>query len=116
MSDKSEPGKKLWKPGKAGTAMQRAGYKYCAIRPSAGQRETVFDGGAISALPVGGALFLFKFLIWEVTILKSLEKFETCDLVKELKGREGIETKIAEPYQDIDIKINGPAIVLIVTD
>ncbi|WP_411655478.1 BC1881 family protein [Anaeromassilibacillus sp. SJQ-1] len=48
--------------------------------------------------------------------MKSLEKFETCDLVKELKGREGVETKIAELYQDIDIKINGPAIVLIVTD
>ena len=73
--------------------MQRAGYKYCAIRPSAGQRETVFDGCYISALPVGGALFLFKFLIWEVTILKSLEKFETCDPGKELKGREGVETK-----------------------
>ena len=48
--------------------------------------------------------------------MKSLEKFKTCELVKELRGREGVETKIAEPYQDIDIKINGPAIVLIVTD
>lgn len=39
--------------------MQRADYKYCAIRPSAGQRETVFDGCYISALPVGGVLFLY---------------------------------------------------------
>lgn len=40
----------------------------------------------------------------------------TSDLVQELKNREGVETKYAEPYKDIDISINGPAIILIVTD
>lgn len=40
----------------------------------------------------------------------------TCDLVKELQTREGVETTIAEPYQDAEVKVNGPAIVLVVTD
>lgn len=40
----------------------------------------------------------------------------TCDLVKELQAREGVETIIAEPYQDAEVKVNGPAIVLTVID
>lgn len=40
----------------------------------------------------------------------------TCDLVKELQTREGVETTIAEPYQDVEVKVNGPAIVFVVID
>lgn len=45
-----------------------------------------------------------------------LSCFPTCDLVNELQKREGVETTIAEPYQDAEVKVNGPAIVLVVTD
>lgn len=40
----------------------------------------------------------------------------TAELVRELSRREGVEEKIAEPYQDMQIKVNGPAIVLVVID
>lgn len=40
----------------------------------------------------------------------------TKELVDELSKREGIEKIIAEPYQDMEVKINGPTIVLIVRD
>lgn len=45
-----------------------------------------------------------------------LSEFKTCDLVDELKKREGVETHIAEPYQDTAISVNGPAVVLVVID
>lgn len=45
-----------------------------------------------------------------------LSNILTCDLVKELQSREGVETTIAEPYQDAEVKVNGPAIVLVVID
>ncbi len=45
-----------------------------------------------------------------------LEKVNTCSLVEELKKRDGVEVTIAEPYQDEEIKINGPAVVLVITD
>lgn len=45
-----------------------------------------------------------------------LRNFRTKELVEELKTREGVETKYAEPYQDFNISVNGPAIILIVTD
>ena len=47
---------------------------------------------------------------------EQMSEFKTCDLVDELRKREGVETHIAEPYQDVTISINGPAIVLVVTD
>lgn len=40
----------------------------------------------------------------------------TCELVEELEKRAGVETTIAEPYQDVQVKVNGPAIVLVVID
>lgn len=40
----------------------------------------------------------------------------TAELVAELSHREGVEKTIAEPYQDVQVKVNGPAIVLVVTD
>ena len=45
-----------------------------------------------------------------------LQKVSTKDLVEELQKREGVETTIAEPYQDKAVSVNGPAIVLVVTD
>ena len=29
---------------------------------------------------------------------------------------EGVETHIAEPYQDVTVSVNGPAVVLVVID
>lgn len=45
-----------------------------------------------------------------------LEKISTSELVAELKKREGVETEYAEPYQDKDISVNGPAVILVVRD
>ena len=46
----------------------------------------------------------------------SLKDYATCELVEELKQREGIETKIAAPYEDLSVTVNGPAIVFVVID
>ena len=46
----------------------------------------------------------------------SLKQIPTKELVDELKIREGVEVEYAEPHQDVTISINGPAIVLIITD
>ena len=48
--------------------------------------------------------------------MECLKKLSTKELLKELKTREGVETKIVEPYQNVDVEVNGPAIVLVVTD
>jgi len=49
--------------------------------------------------------------------IKELESdISTKDLVEELSKREGVKVDIADPYKDVDIKVNGPAIVLTVID
>lgn len=45
-----------------------------------------------------------------------LSSVSTKLLVEELSNREGVDKAIAEPYQDMEIKICGPAIILMVTD
>lgn len=46
-----------------------------------------------------------------------ISELATKDIIEELKGRRGVEIKIAEPYQHVEINnVIGPAIVLIVTD
>lgn len=45
-----------------------------------------------------------------------LKEISTCELVKELKTREGVEATTVEPYEDYECKVNGPAIVLTVID
>lgn len=45
-----------------------------------------------------------------------LSRVSTCDLVRELQTRRGVETTIAEPYKDVTVSVNGPAIVLVVID
>ena len=46
----------------------------------------------------------------------ALKNVPTAQLVAELSNREGVEATIAEPYQDAEVKVNGPAIVLVVID
>ena len=48
--------------------------------------------------------------------LCELKDIATKDLVDELKKREGVETAIAEPYQDKAIEVTGPSIILVVMD
>ena len=45
-----------------------------------------------------------------------LSQIPTWQLVKELSEREGVQKTIAEPYQDVQVMVNGPAIVLTVAD
>ena len=47
---------------------------------------------------------------------EQLSEFKTCDLVDELRKREGMEEHTAEPYQDMTVSVNGPAVVLVVID
>lgn len=48
--------------------------------------------------------------------MQNLNQVPTKDLLEELLKREGVKQIIAEPYQDVVIKQNGPAIILVVTD
>lgn len=48
--------------------------------------------------------------------LNAINNLKTCELVEELKEREGVKVYLAEPYKDLNINVNGPAIVLVVTD
>lgn len=45
-----------------------------------------------------------------------LKEINTKELVEELKKREGVDTKIAEPYSEAVISLCGPATVLVVID
>lgn len=45
-----------------------------------------------------------------------MKDFKTCELVAELETREGVKKEIAEPYEDKEININGPAVILVVID
>lgn len=45
-----------------------------------------------------------------------LKDVKTYELVEELKKREGVEVKIAEPHKDMSVSVNGPAVVLVVVD
>lgn len=47
---------------------------------------------------------------------QNISSIPTCNLVSELMKREGVKTEIAEPYKTAEIKADGPAIVLVVTD
>lgn len=48
--------------------------------------------------------------------MKTFDGISTRDLVEELRQRKGVEVTIAEPHKDTEIKVNGPAIVLVVID
>ena len=49
-------------------------------------------------------------------MVENLRNVKTCELVEELKKREGVEAHRAEPYEDFGLKINGPALALVVID
>lgn len=71
-----------------------------------------------------------KFLENELQVIRELKQEEereidfknvfsnisTRDLVEELKLREAVETHLAEPYKTETISVDGPAIVLAITD
>lgn len=48
--------------------------------------------------------------------MEELKKFSTAQLVEELKTREGVDIKIAEPYETLNDEVEGPATVLIIVD
>lgn len=48
--------------------------------------------------------------------MEVLQQTSTHELVEELGHRLGVEKITAQPYQDVEIKVNGPAVILIVTD
>lgn len=45
-----------------------------------------------------------------------LKDMPTAGLVEELSHREGVEKIIIEPYEDKEIEVNGPMIILKVMD
>lgn len=48
--------------------------------------------------------------------MENLKKFKTCELAEELRNREGVEEMWAEPHTKKELVIDGPAIILVVTD
>lgn len=46
----------------------------------------------------------------------NLENVPTANLITELRKHEGVKTTVVEPYQDATVSVNGPALVLVVTD
>ncbi len=51
-----------------------------------------------------------------ITVDANLSAVPTCELLQELSSREGVETTTAEPYKDVQVRVNGPAVVLVVND
>lgn len=49
-------------------------------------------------------------------MVSDLDNVSTSDLVRVLSAREGVKVEIAKPYEDLEILVNGPAIVLTVID
>ena len=48
--------------------------------------------------------------------MENLTSVKTCDLVFELQQREGVKKITAEPYEEIEVKTNGPAVILVIQD
>ncbi len=51
-----------------------------------------------------------------VELHNKLNDFKTCELVEELKNREGVQVHLAVPDEDFSVEIKNPAIVLVVID
>ena len=45
-----------------------------------------------------------------------LKLFATCDLVRELENRLGVESVRVAPYEDHTVTVNGAAVILVVYD
>lgn len=48
--------------------------------------------------------------------MSALKEYSTAQLVGELKTREGVDIKIAEPYEILYYEAEGPATVLVIVD
>lgn len=48
--------------------------------------------------------------------MNELKNIPTSVLVEEISKRKGVEKTIAEPYQDVEVKASGPAIILTIID
>ena len=59
---------------------------------------------------------LFDMMDNGVDVRPNIAEIATCELVEELKTREGVKTKTAVPYEDLTVTVNGPAIVFVVID
>ena len=49
-------------------------------------------------------------------MVEELKEYSTAQLIEELRTREGVIEKIAEPYETLETEVEGPAIVLTVID
>ena len=45
-----------------------------------------------------------------------MKKAKTCELVDEVETREGVEKKVIGPYQTETVSVEGPAVILVITD
>lgn len=48
--------------------------------------------------------------------MQNITDVPTCQLVNELRRREGVEVTVAEPCQNLTFTASGPAVILLVTD
>ena len=49
-------------------------------------------------------------------MIMDMSTIPTYQLVQEIIKREGVESFDAEPYQDLNVPVNGPAQVIVVYD
>lgn len=66
-------------------------------------------------LPDMGICTVFNLKGGEKMMCK-LKEYSTAQLAEELRSREGVDTKIAEPYETLNNEVKGPATVLIIVD
>lgn len=48
--------------------------------------------------------------------MSELKNIPTKQLVEELIGREGVEKTVIQPHEMTAVEVDGPAIVLVITD
>lgn len=52
----------------------------------------------------------------ELNTRNEMSKYKTCELITELKRRDGVNTHFVEPYENFNVSVNGPAVILVVVD
>lgn len=65
---------------------------------------------------IGGSMQVYVVHVENVELVEDINDFSTCELVEELKHREGVRVEYAEPYQDKVVTVNGPAQILVIID
>ena len=48
--------------------------------------------------------------------IQALETIPTCDLVKVLQEREGVERITVDPYETVSLTVEGPTVILKIID